>query len=149
MREFSSGVIIFRRHLNKRLYLLLHYHFKGDYCDFPRGNIEEGETLRQAAIREIREETGLMEDDLKFIEGFKEKTTWFYMWKGQNVFKSVTYFLAETKREDAKISEEHLEFKWLSFKDALNYLTYKNSRELLKEAEKFLQELEERRVNQS
>jgi len=140
MQEFSSGIIIFRRSSGERFYLLLHYHFKGDYWDFPRGNIKEEETTKQAAIREIREETGLSEEDLIFIEGFKENATWFYKSRGQTVHKQVTYFLAETEKTDVHISKEHVGFKWLNFKDALRLLRYKNSKNLLMKAENFLAE---------
>lgn len=142
MREISSGIIIFRCSDGERLYLLLHYQFKGDYWDFPRGNLRKEETSKQAAAREVVEETGLSEDDLRFIEGFEEGAKWFYKLGKEPVQKRVTYFLAETRREDVRISEEHVGFKWLSFKEALMLLKYKNSKKLLLKAEDFLQKLE-------
>ena len=145
MREFSSGIIVFRHVLGERLYLLLHYHYKGDYWDFPRGNIKEGESAKEAAIRETREETGLSENELRFIEGFKEEVTWFYKFLGQTVYKKVTYFLAETETENVKISEEHVGARWLSFEDALRLLKYKNSKNLLVKAETFLKNLDDQR----
>lgn len=137
LRERSAGAVIFRTGKDgKRLYLLLHYHFKGDYWDFPRGNIEKGETAEATAKREIAEETGL--DDISFITGFKEKVSWFYRLRGQNVFKEAVYFLVETKQKAVKLSEEHLEFKWLDFARAIKTLTYKNSKGVLKKADDFL-----------
>ena len=56
LNETSAGAVIFRRD-NEIKYLILHYKFKGDYWDFPRGNIEKGETEEQTAVREIKEET--------------------------------------------------------------------------------------------
>lgn len=140
--EISSGIIIFRRALDKRLYLLLHYQFKGDYWDFPRGNLKEKETLRQAAIRETNEETGLSEDDLIIIEGFEEKVRWYYRLHNKPVNKYVTYLLAETKRKEIRISKEHAGFKWLIFEDALRLLRYNNSKKLLLQSEKFLKKNE-------
>ena len=139
MQEFSSGIIVFRRSLGDRLYLLLHYHYRGDYWDFPRGNIKKGETTRYAAVRETREETGLSADDLIVVEGFEESASWHYRRRGETVFKRVTYFLAESKREDVKISSEHVGHRWLGFTDALRLLRYKNSKRLLLKAEEFLQ----------
>ncbi len=133
---------MFRRFLGGRQYLLLHYHFKGDYWDFPRGNIKQGETTRQAAMRETREETGLLADDLIFVEGFEESASWHYRLRGETVFKRVTYFLAESKTEDVKISKEHVGYKWLGFADALRVLRYKNSKKLLLKAKEFLERLE-------
>lgn len=141
MREFSSGIIVFRRSLGERLYLLLHYHYKGDYWDFPRGNIREGETTRQAAVRETKEETGLSEDTLRFVEDFEESASWHYRRRGQTIFKRVTYFLAETESESVKISKEHTGYRWLGFGGALRLLKYKNSQKLLLKAEDFLQRL--------
>jgi bis(5'-nucleosidyl)-tetraphosphatase len=126
-REFSAGAVVFHREDGKTKYLLLHYHFKGDYWDFPRGNIEQGEQPMDAAKREIEEETGLKENDINFLPGFKESVKWFYSWKGVRRFKRATYFLAESKKKDVKISEEHVEFKWLPFEQALEQLTYRNA----------------------
>jgi len=141
MREFSSGIIVFQRSLGERLYLLLHYHYRGDYWDFPRGNIMNGETARQAASRETREETGLSAQDLIFVEGFEESASWHYRLRGDTVFKRVTYFLAESKRDDVQISKEHIGYRWLGYADALRLLRYKNSRKLLLKAEEFLRGL--------
>jgi len=141
MREFSSGIIVFQSSLDERLYLLLHYHYRGDYWDFPRGNIKNGETTRQAASRETREETGLSAEDLIFVEGFEESASWHYRLRGDTVFKRVTYFLAESKRDDVQISKEHIGYRWLGYADALRLLRYKNSRKLLLKAEEFLRGL--------
>ena len=142
MREISSGIIVFRRVLGQRLYLLLHYHYRGDYWDFPRGNIREDETPKEAAIRETEEETGLSANQLRIMEGFEEHAKWFYRLEGQTVHKQVTYFLAETENENVNISEEHVGAKWLSYEDALNLLKYRNSKKLLKKAEDFLRQYE-------
>jgi bis(5'-nucleosidyl)-tetraphosphatase len=145
MQEISSGIIVFRRVSGERLYLLLHYHYKGDYWEFPRGNIREYETPREAALRETEEETGLSADQLRIFEGFEERARWFYRLKRQMVQKKVTYFLAETNIENVKISEEHVGAEWLSFEDALNLLQYKNSKKLLQKAEDFMRKLGDQR----
>jgi len=142
MRETSSGIIVFRRFSGQRLYLLLHYHYRGDYWGFPRGNIRNYETPKEAAIRETEEETGLTAEQLKIIEGFEEHAGWFYRLEGEIVHKQVTYFLAETENADVKISEEHVGARWLSFEDALSQLQYKSSKKMLHKAEEFLQKLE-------
>lgn len=138
-REFSSGAVIFYRgEGGKPLYLLLHYHFKGDYWDFPRGNLEQGEGSIDAAKREIWEETGLTERDIRFVLGFREVIQWFYVWQGTRRFKRATYFLAEATKKEVKLSEEHLEYKWLPLEEAIEQLTYDNARQVLKKGDALL-----------
>ena len=157
--EKSAGAVVFRRELrgktnlprgknNKICYLLLHYpgashRAEKDYWDFPKGHIEKGETELETVKREVKEETGL--DDLKFVEGFKEWIKYFFKrnypgQKKENVFKIVTYLLAETSQKKVKISFEHIGYEWLTFDEALKRLTFKNSKEILKKADKFLRE---------
>lgn len=136
--EKSAGAVIFRKEDNKFYYLLLQY--KSNYWGFPKGLIEKGETLEDTARREVREETGLK--DIKIIEGFKEWIKYFYQRERRNIFKIATYLLAETKQKDVKISWEHIGYQWLPYKKALEQLTFKNSKKVLKKANDFLMELE-------
>lgn len=145
-KEKSAGAVIFRREekTGKIFYLLLHYHLKGHYWDFPRGKIELGESEQQTALREIKEETGL--EKIKMIESFREVTHWYYRWKGQNIYKEAVYFLAEAFTDEVRISDEHLEFIWLDFRDAMKKLTYDNTKQILKAAHSFLQKLEKGKI---
>jgi len=81
--EKSAGAIIFRREKGILKYLLLHY--KAGHWDFPKGNIERGESLAETVKREIKEESGIF--DLNFIPGFKESIEYFYKLKSKNIFK--------------------------------------------------------------
>lgn len=139
--EKSAGAVIFRPQPtrrpgeeNKIYYLLLHY--QSGHWDFPKGNIEKGEKLEETVRRETKEETGI--EDIKFIPGFKEAIKYFYKLKGKNIFKIVTFFLAETKTKKVKISWEHIGYKWLPYEEALEQLTFKNAKEILKKANHFL-----------
>jgi len=138
--ERSAGAIIFRKEGKKPLFLLLRYPFGSRssqaYWDLPKGHIEKGEKPEDAAKRETEEETGLK--DINFIKGFKETIKYFFQWKGENVMKFVTFFLAETETKKIIISEEHIGYKWLPYKEALNTLTFDNAKEVLKKANEFL-----------
>lgn len=139
--EKSAGAIIFRKENGQILYLLLHYpgashRANKDYWDFPKGHIEKGEKPKEAAEREIKEETGL--DDLKFIEGFKHTIKYFFKFGGKNILKFVTFYLVETNKKEITISPEHIGFLWLPFDQALEKLSFDNSREVLKKAHFFL-----------
>jgi bis(5'-nucleosidyl)-tetraphosphatase len=132
--ERSAGAVVFRKAEGKIYYLLLQY--EAGHWDFPKGNIEKGEKMEETAKREIGEETGIK--DVKFIDGFKEWIKYFFRAGGENIFKIVTFLLAETKETEVKISWEHTGFRWLPYKEALEQLTFKNAKEILKKANEFL-----------
>lgn len=132
-KETSAGAVIFRRNEEIK-YLLLRY--ASGHWDFPRGAIEKGEKEEETVQREVKEETGLGE--LEFIPGFREKISWFYRKEGKTIYKEAIYYLVNTKKEKVKISFEHIGFKWLPYKEAMNQLTFKNSKKVLEKANKFL-----------
>jgi len=82
IKEISAGAVIYRMDAGKRLYLLLLHEFKTKYWEFPRGKIEGKETIRETAIREVQEETGI--NDLKLNDGFEESIEWFFKRDKQN-----------------------------------------------------------------
>lgn len=138
--ERSAGAIIFKKEEGKNFYLLLHYptgfRTSKDYWDLPKGHIEKDEDEVKTVRREVKEETGLK--DIQFIEDFKETIKYFFKAEGKTVLKFVTFYLAETKNKEVKISQEHIGFKWLSFEQALEQLTFKNAKEILKKANDYL-----------
>jgi len=139
--EKSAGAIIFRKEKGKIFYLLLHYpgashRAKKDYWDFPKGHVEKGEKEIETVKREVFEETGLK--DIKILDGFKETIKYFFKWQGKNVLKFVTFYLAETKEKEVKISFEHIGYEWLPFEKAKERLSFKNAREILERANQFL-----------
>jgi len=139
--EKSAGAVIFRRENSKIFYLLLHYpgashRAEKDYWDFPKGHIERGEKIEETVKREVFEETGLK--DIEILPGFKETINYFFKFEGKNILKFVTFFLAQTKEKDVKISFEHIGYEWLPYEEAIKRLTFQNSREVLKKAHEFL-----------
>ena len=132
--EKSAGAVIFRKENNKLKYLLIQY--GSGHWEFPRGLIEKGEKLEETARREIREEVGI--EDIKFIPGFKEWIKFFFKFKGKTIMKIATFLLTETKTKEVKLSFEHQDYVWLEYKEALEKLTYKNSKDILKKANDFL-----------
>lgn len=134
MKELSAGAIIFRKEKNKIKYLILLYGL--GHWDFVKGHVEKNESEKETIIREAEEEAGLK--DLKFIPGFKEKISYVFRKEGKLVSKSVIFLLAETKTAKIKLSFEHEAYKWLEFEEAVKNITYKNSKNVIKKADKFL-----------
>lgn len=151
--EKSVGAVIFRKKDNNIFYLLLDYGKmkKGSdhYWNFVKGHVEKGETEEETMRRETLEETGI--SDLRIISGFSDKNRYVYRAFGKErekrkksgqkniVAKKSTHFLAETKLENIKLSDEHIDFAWLPFEEATQKLTYKSSQKTLEKAKTFLE----------
>ena len=131
--ERSAGAIVFIKDKEIK-YLLLHYEAK--HWDFPKGNIEENESDIETVKREIEEETGIK--DIEIVKGFKEKMSYFYRLKGDLISKEVIFLLAKTNTKQIKLSFEHIGFEWLPYEKAIDKLTFKNAKEILIKANKFL-----------
>ena len=134
IEERSAGAVLFSETDSGKIFLLLNY--PAGHWDFVKGNIEDMETLKQTALREIREETGII--DVEFIDGFEEKIEYHYQRDEDLIHKEVVFFLAKTKTIDVKISYEHLGFVWLSFDDTLKKLTYKNAKNVMNKIKKLV-----------
>lgn len=112
----SSGIVILRKERDDFLVLLMRSH---DYWDFPKGGIENNETKLIAAIREVKEETGIEDLNFKWGKIFYETESYGCL------NKTAYYFLAETKTLNVSIEnnpltgiKEHEEYKWVKIKDA-------------------------------
>ncbi len=127
--EFAAGFIVF----NGDKFLLLEK--KGNW-GFIKGKVEQAESDEEAAVREAREESGL--SDLFIVKGFKKREEYFFKRGGQTVKKEVTYFLAETRKTEVKLSSEHNSYDWLPYQDAMRRLNFKQTRDVLEEAHEFL-----------
>jgi len=129
--ERSAGALVFHKTEAGRRYLLLKY--PAGHWDFPKGNIEKGESPEQTMLREVREETGLV--NIVPVAGFRKVIEYYYKRDGRTVHKQVTFFLAESKEEKVVLSFEHRDYTWLGHADALKVVTYPNSTMLLRAAE--------------
>ncbi len=135
MKQISSSAsVLFRREKGKIKYLLLHY--TQGHWGFPKGTIEKEENKRETIKREIKEETGISK--IEFIDNFKERIEYIFKKNNELIHKNVTFFLVETNEKNIRLSHEHKGFKWLSFKDAFEQLSFKNTKDVLKKANEFI-----------
>ena len=128
--EHSAGFILFRKTPGGPVFLLLNY---GQHWDYPKGHLEKNESPWLAALRELKEETSIRQ--VTRIPNFQQKIHYsFISPKNGLVSKTVTYFLGKTRQENVIISDEHIGYAWLAYEDALERLTYKNAKKLLRAA---------------
>ena len=135
----SCGVIIFhipKNSKNKNDYEFLLLHYESGHWDYVKGHVEKNETEIETALRELDEETSLK--DVKVIKGYKEDLSYIFSHNKQLINKTVVYFLAESKENNIKISDEHIDYIWLPYKEALEKLTFQNAKNLLKKAFSFI-----------
>ena len=100
-------------------------------------HVEKGEELLTTIKRECKEETGIT--DLKFIDGFRKEIEYFFRRGKELIKKKVIFLLAETKTRKVTLSYEHVDYAWLPYKEALERVTFKNAKEVLRKANRFLE----------
>jgi 8-oxo-dGTP pyrophosphatase MutT (NUDIX family) len=97
----------------------------------PKGHLDEGETMAQAAMREVREETGVTAELLRELGELR----YWYVRDGRRVSKTVFFYLFRYLRGDpADHDDEVLEARWMPIGDAQRALSYPGEREMLARA---------------
>jgi 8-oxo-dGTP pyrophosphatase MutT (NUDIX family) len=117
---------------------------KTDVWALPKGLIGEGEKAADTALREVSEETGV---EGRLVEKLGD-VRYVYTWKGERVFKVVSFFLVRYSRGrlgdlPAAFRHEVDETRWLPLAEAPKLLSYGGEREM---AWKALQLTGERRL---
>lgn len=143
-REISAGIIIYRRTDEGPKFLLL-YHGH-NYWNFAKGKIENEERSFETALREVEEETGLRPSELRVKRNFKEYERFSFFRRKEKVFKTVVFYLAETRQPRIHISDEHEGYAWLKYNEASRLIAkFKDSQMLLKRAYDFLRQEQARK----
>jgi len=110
----------------------------------PKGTVEDDEEIKDAAIREVREETGYTE--ISVIEDAPVAVTGFsYVESGTNntVSKYVTYFLfkladGDNGSETEQMVNEELKGDWFTFEEALEKVSFDELKDTLSKARALL-----------
>lgn len=117
------------------LYLLLRSVSDG-YWGLPKGKVDPGETDEQAARRELAEETGIT--DFEPRDGFGRTITYSFSRCGEEIHKTVRYFLTRVGSREVEISPEHCESGWLTMRKAQERIPFANLRQVLQAADRFI-----------
>ncbi|MFN2544379.1 MAG: NUDIX hydrolase [Actinomycetota bacterium] len=132
--ERSAGGVVYRRNDDGTIDLALAARRtrRGDLAwGLAKGMVEEGEDPTDAAVREVREETGLDAE----IEGDLGDISYFYVWDGVRVRKSVRFYLMRSTGGDVSRHDHEMEdVQWFPLEDAVARASYKSERQTLQRA---------------
>ena len=113
--KLSCGAVVVRRTADGCVTLMLRAY--GNW-DFPKGLCEEGEGPKDAAVREVGEETGISELEFEWGDRYTETGPY-------NRGKVARYYLARTDQSSVEMGispelgrPEHHEYRWVSFDEA-------------------------------
>jgi 8-oxo-dGTP pyrophosphatase MutT (NUDIX family) len=134
-REFSAGGVVVRRLPGGWRLAAIRPSGKDDVWALPKGLIGGGESAAETAQREVQEETGLQATLLEKLGDVR----YVYAWKGERVFKVVSFFLFRYARGrlgdlPAAYRHEVAETAWLPLADAPRLLSYRGEREMAERA---------------
>ncbi len=125
VREPTAGGIIFRRSSKDKTIEILLIQDAKDRWTIPKGHIEEGETAKQTAEREIKEETGLAE--VKVLN-WLGKINFRYRRGSSLVLMTTEIFLVRAlgKTDQIKPEDWMNGIRWFPANDALDKIEYED-----------------------
>ena len=131
--EHSAGGVVTRRNDGDvDVALAARRTRKGDLAwGLPKGLVEKGEAPEQAAVREVREETGL---EAEILEPLGDISYW-YVWEDERIRKKVTFFLMEATGGDVSQHDHEMEeIRWFPLQEAVRRASYPSERTVLRRA---------------
>jgi len=136
-REISAGGVVYRREDDQiEVVLASRRTRRGELAwGLAKGGIEVDESPEDAAIREVREETGLLAE----IEASLGETKYFYVWESVRIRKTVHFFLMRYTGGNVEDRDDEMEeIRWFPLERALKRAAYRGERDVLGRAAELL-----------
>ena len=129
IREFSAGGLVIRN-LRGRPHLAV-VRVRDQILALPKGHPEQGESARDAALREVREETGL---EATPVEKLGDIRYW-YARDGDRALKIVSFFLLRYRSGRLEDHDHEVEEAlWIPLEEAPARLAYRGEKDMAKTA---------------
>ena len=134
-QETSAGGIVYRRDDAGPLFLLIRDSYQN--WGFPKGHVESGERAEDAALREVREETGI---EQVAIRGAIDTIDWYFRFRGRLIHKVCHFYLMETSQALTLPQEAEgiTACQWVGYDAARTAISYANARHLLLRAQEMV-----------
>lgn len=126
IREFSAGGLVIRN-LRGRPHVAV-VRVRDQILALPKGHPEKGESSQEAALREVREETGLEVQRL-----YNVIVQPFYLHKLATVELAVVFAAFVNRAHPVTLGEEHMKHEWLSPDAALERFIWPRERQALRD----------------
>ena len=130
-QEISAGGVVFRMEDGRPLFLLIRDSY--DNWGFPKGHVERDEAPEHTALREVEEETGLRDLDLREAV---DTIDWYFRFRKRLIHKVCHFYLMESDSAETCPQQEEgiTECSWLPLDEALKRISYANARSVLERA---------------
>ena len=134
-QETSAGGVVFRANGGDPLFLLIRDSYNN--WGFPKGHLEEGERPEDAALREVREETGIHDVAMR---GTIDTIDWYFRFRGKLIHKVCHFFLMETGQAHTSplAAEGITACQWVGYEAARSAISYGNARFVLLHAQEMI-----------
>ncbi len=137
--EQCYGVIVVLRGEQDMFLILERAETKDDWT-FAKGHKEKEETSIETALRELKEETDI--EEIKILDLPLIHEEYHILRRGEKRFKINDYFIGIVNKDYVKIEKEEIQsYKWVVYKEALNFFVYPRRKEVLKQAKKYLENM--------
>jgi 8-oxo-dGTP pyrophosphatase MutT (NUDIX family) len=136
-KEISAGGVVYRRNGEVlEVVLASRRTRRGDLAwGLAKGGVEGDESMQEAAVREVLEETGLTVE----VESSLGETKYFYVWGDARIRKTVHFFLMRHTGGDPEDRDDEMEeVRWFPMERALKRAAYRGEREILQRAAELL-----------
>jgi|SRR3989344_656926 len=136
--EKSYGIVVVLRD-SEDMFLLLQ-HIAGHW-GFPKGHKDGNETIKETALRELKEESGIV--DCEIIDSPMISEEYTYEYNKNTHHKIVQYLVGFVKNKNISIQKgEIADYKWAKYDEALEILTYGNNKEVLRKAQEYISRIQ-------
>lgn len=125
----SAGGIVVRNINNQTEICLIKFYLDKSKYSFPKGHIEGNESLEETALRETKEEVGLL--DLYIIKCLGSLVRKATEKSGEIVDKEIKLFLMKTDNYVHIETEEDYEYEWVNLDKAIGLMFHIEERNFL------------------